>query len=334
MRFFLIAALVCVSAFGQADKRTNLTIHGTDFIPPNQSSAPSGACSPNNKVVIVTGTTPPEQWLCKAGTWTKLVAGPNTVIDVLADSEAIGTRGALDLIPGPGMTYSGTDTGDTVEITGGPDTAVVLTKAASQAGAQMLCVSSTGTDTYECDMTPPLTAYATGMVVQFKATGTASSGAASLCINNIGGCASPPAILKHDGSALDTASVPLSQQVALWYDGTAFRLPAGASSSSSGSTTACVNTQSGTTYTIQASDIGCVVEFTNSSAVTVTLPSGLGAGFNVVLVQTGTGQVTVSASGTTINAWNSALKTAGQYGHAALIALQADTFWMTGNTLP
>jgi hypothetical protein len=79
-----------------------------------------------------------------------------------------------------------------------------------------------------------------------------------------------------------------------------------------------VNTQSGTTYTILASDIGKTVEFTNASAVTVTLPSGLGANFWCTISQNGTGQVTLTASGTTINNASSLTKTRARYSQFSI----------------
>ncbi|GGD45659.1 hypothetical protein [Pseudoxanthomonas indica] len=76
-----------------------------------------------------------------------------------------------------------------------------------------------------------------------------------------------------------------------------------------------VNVQTGTTYTLQASDCGKVVEFTNSSAVTVTLPNNLAAHFTCSIVQAGSGQVTLSAaSGATLRNRQSHTKTAGQWG--------------------
>lgn len=74
-----------------------------------------------------------------------------------------------------------------------------------------------------------------------------------------------------------------------------------------------INAQSGTTYTLVAADVGKIVECTNASAITVTLPSGLGASFWCIIKQYGAGQVTVSASGTTIHNRQSYTKTAGQY---------------------
>lgn len=81
-----------------------------------------------------------------------------------------------------------------------------------------------------------------------------------------------------------------------------------------------VNTQSGTTYTIQASDNNCVLLFTSSSAVTVTLPNSLAAGFSCLCMQISTGQVGFSAaSGASLNNAHSQTHTFGQYSMVALV---------------
>lgn len=74
---------------------------------------------------------------------------------------------------------------------------------------------------------------------------------------------------------------------------------------------ASTNTQSGTTYTLVAADMGKLIWFTSASAVTLTIPSGLPTGFNCLLMQTGAGQVTWSASGTTLVMRAGFTKTAG-----------------------
>ena len=95
---------------------------------------------------------------------------------------------------------------------------------------------------------------------------------------------------------------------------------------------ASINDQTGTAYTLLASDNGKVVVLNNPSAVTVTVPSGLGAGFNCSFVQKGAGQVSFSASSTTINNRQSHTKINAQYGVASIVAYAADTFVLAGDT--
>lgn len=86
-----------------------------------------------------------------------------------------------------------------------------------------------------------------------------------------------------------------------------------------------LNQQTGTTYTLAASDTGKVVECNNASAITVTLPNSLPVGFGCTLMQTGAGQVTFSAaSGAAFVAYSSKTKCAGQYA--------AVTIWVDSNS--
>lgn len=95
---------------------------------------------------------------------------------------------------------------------------------------------------------------------------------------------------------------------------------------------ASINDQTGTAYTLLAGDAGKVVVLNNGSAVTVTVPSGLGAGFTCSVVQKGAGQVTFVASSTTINNRQSHTKIAGQHGVATLISTASDVFVLAGDT--
>ena len=95
---------------------------------------------------------------------------------------------------------------------------------------------------------------------------------------------------------------------------------------------ATLNDQTGTTYTIVAGDAGKVITCNNGSAVTVTVPASLGAGFTCSVVQKGAGQVTFSASSTTINNRQSHTKIAGQHGVATLVSTATDVFVLAGDT--
>lgn len=58
---------------------------------------------------------------------------------------------------------------------------------------------------------------------------------------------------------------------------------------------ATINLQSGTTYTVAASDDGKVVELSNAGAIALTIPNSLPVGFSCLFTQAGVGQVTSSA---------------------------------------
>lgn len=93
-----------------------------------------------------------------------------------------------------------------------------------------------------------------------------------------------------------------------------------------------VNTQAGTTYTLTQKDNGKIVAFTSGSAITLTVPSGLGKGFSCSIVQYGAGQVTISAgAGVTLRLRASANKTAAQYAVVSLLSVVANEHIVVGD---
>ena len=91
------------------------------------------------------------------------------------------------------------------------------------------------------------------------------------------------------------------------------------------------NDQTGTTYTVAASDNGKVVVLNNASAITVDIDTGLPAGFNCSFVQKGAGQVSFSGTAT-VNNRQSHTKINGQYGVASIVAYDTDTYILAGDT--
>lgn len=84
-----------------------------------------------------------------------------------------------------------------------------------------------------------------------------------------------------------------------------------------------VSTQTGTTYTLAATDCGTTILFSNNSPVTVTTLSSLPVGCSIGVEQGGTGQITISAgSGATQHSAHGYTKTYGQY---AILGLFVDT---------
>jgi hypothetical protein len=92
-----------------------------------------------------------------------------------------------------------------------------------------------------------------------------------------------------------------------------------------------INTQSGTAYTLTANDAGKLIQFTSSSAVTLTIGTALLPGQKVDIVQDGAGTVTWAAGGGTVNAWNSATKLRGQYAAATIYAIGSASYRVVGN---
>jgi len=92
-----------------------------------------------------------------------------------------------------------------------------------------------------------------------------------------------------------------------------------------------VVTEAGTTRTLSASDMQKIIYCTSGSAVTITCAAGLGAGFNVTIIQGGAGKVTVAAGGQTLVSYSSLFSTMGQYAVSSLVCPVADTFVAAGN---
>jgi len=95
--------------------------------------------------------------------------------------------------------------------------------------------------------------------------------------------------------------------------------------------TGMIITESTTARTLSATDNGQIIYCTNGSAVTITCAAGLGAGFNVTIIQGGAGKVTVAAGGQTLVSYSSLFSTMGQYAVISLVAPVANTFVAAGN---
>jgi hypothetical protein len=75
-----------------------------------------------------------------------------------------------------------------------------------------------------------------------------------------------------------------------------------------------------------------VVQFTSSSAITATVPTGLGIGCNIIVEQAGTGTVSFSFSGTTPHQSSGSASTARQWAKALLYS-DTDTVWQLSGDL-
>ena len=96
-----------------------------------------------------------------------------------------------------------------------------------------------------------------------------------------------------------------------------------------------VNAQTGTAYTLALSDSGKLVEMSNASAITLTIPANATVAFptgtQIDLLQTGAGTVTVGTANVTLQANGSKYKLNGQYAAATLIKRATDTWVLIGN---
>lgn len=97
-----------------------------------------------------------------------------------------------------------------------------------------------------------------------------------------------------------------------------------------------ITSQSGTTYTLVLGDNQSKIQFTNASAVLVTIPPNASVAFPVGAIvnlqQYGAGTVTIAAGGgVTLHAAGGLVATNGQYALASLIKDATDTWSLAGN---
>ena len=80
-------------------------------------------------------------------------------------------------------------------------------------------------------------------------------------------------------------------------------------------------------YNLTASDNGKIIVMDNGAGRTITIPSGLVAGFNCLVVQKGAGQVTIAAAGgVTLSNRSSQTKTAGQHAIITLVHIGGEVY--------
>ena len=88
-----------------------------------------------------------------------------------------------------------------------------------------------------------------------------------------------------------------------------------------------------TSYTVDSSDRGKTLLFSNSSTQGITCSSGLNVGFNCTFVQMGDGQLSISgSSGVTLLNRQAHSASAGRYAAVSLICVEANQYLIAGDT--
>jgi hypothetical protein len=96
-----------------------------------------------------------------------------------------------------------------------------------------------------------------------------------------------------------------------------------------------VNTQTGTSYTLVASDAGKLVTLDNASGITLTVPPessvAFSTGATIAVAQLGAGTVTVAGgAGVTVSSLDDATDLADQYATASLVKVGSDNWLLVG----
>lgn len=186
------------------------------------------------------------------------------------------------------------------------------TAAQIEDGALNYLGTVTGTNTLTASLTPAITAYVTGMVFAFKVA-TTNTASTTLNVNSVGALT----IKNAEGNSLSGGELVAGNIVEVRYDGTNAQLISRTPSEIQ------YNAQTGTSYTLVASDHGKIITLSNASAITLTVPQQsaltLRQGFWCIIRQIGAGQVTVAKQGSdTINSIDTALKLRAQYSEARI----------------
>jgi Trp operon repressor len=260
--------------------------------------------SERTKLGNTSGINTGDQDLSSYATLTNLSDGLDTKQNVIVSSDDI-TEGLTNLFLTPAErtilgNTSGTNTGDQ-DLSGYATTSALNLKADLSGATFTGAISATnlsGTNTGD----------------QTNITGNAGTATALQTARSING-------VSFNGTADITVT-----------DATKLSLAGGVMSGSLSGFKGSTNIQTGTSYTIQASDCGRVITFNNASTITVTVPSGLGADFNCNLIQIGVGGVVVVGSGATVNTFTGNPQLLGQWSSAFLYAVSANVFMLGGQT--
>jgi hypothetical protein len=97
-----------------------------------------------------------------------------------------------------------------------------------------------------------------------------------------------------------------------------------------------LNSQTGTTYTLVATDAGDLVTLTNASAIVLTVPTNASVAFatgtQITITRAGAGSVTVAgAVGVTVNSADGFLKLRSQWSSATLIKIATNSWILIGD---
>ena len=143
-------------------------------------------------------------------------------ISVENSSTLVGTRGVENFIAGVGFVNIITDTGTKINIQQNADTAVILSRATYQSGQSTLCKPASGSSSvYTCSMTPTLTGYQQGMVLQWQPDVSGSGGATTLQIDSLG---AKPVKLADGVQDPQAGDIIAGRQYSIWFDGANFRI--------------------------------------------------------------------------------------------------------------
>lgn len=242
--------------------------------------------------------------------------------DNITQFESVGGFSGANLFVSGGATFSGTLTATTAAV--GTNTTQVATTAFVQTQITASAVTTFNGRTGSVQ----------GVSAAVAGTGISVSGATgAVTITNIGvqsfngltgAVGGVTTSAANTFTALQTFSSGINTASGTTFSGTV------ASDGGYRVTSNAINAQT-VSYTLVAGDNGKIVTMNSASGITLTVPSGLPAGFNATIIQLGAGSVGfTSASGVTLNSFASSLNMAGQHGAATVISYATNIFNLSG----
>jgi hypothetical protein len=171
---------------------------------------------------------------CSAlNTWSQQYAGVQSTT-IRSSGTLIGSSSVIDISAGVGGLVAVSNTGQEISVEASIDTSIIQTRSDFQAGTALFCSSQSAAApgvAYTCELSPTLTAYTTGMVLDWKTDVNGTGGALTLNVDAVGAV---PVVLADGITALGYGAIVAGQMYQLWYDGTVFRLLSTVGGSSSG----------------------------------------------------------------------------------------------------
>jgi hypothetical protein len=165
----------------------------------------------------VYGCTSTNTWSLEGGTGG---TGGNLTID--SGGTPVGTRAIANFIPGSGILNTLSDTGTQINIQQSVDTGTILSRAGHQSGQTLLCASSSASSsTYTCALSPTLTGYTRGMVLNWTPDVNGAGGPTTLNVDVLGAQSVKLADGVTDPAVGDVIG---GKMYPVWSDGTVFRL--------------------------------------------------------------------------------------------------------------
>jgi hypothetical protein len=223
-----MVAATAISLAGQTQVDLRTQSKSVDFSaaqstkPFQTGPALPATCTVGQMFFVTTAASGQNSYGCTAtNVWSAQSSGSSS-LTVTTAGTPVGSASAIDFSTGPGILYATSATGSQVSLQASLDTSLVQTSSHQQSGASLYCGSSGGNaSAYTCAMSPTLTAYTPGMLINWQPDITGVGGPTTINIDILG--ARP--VTEADGlSNPSSTDILAGRMYPIWYDGSVFRL--------------------------------------------------------------------------------------------------------------